>query len=51
MLYPLQGTIPGAGGAGGGYCAITENIPETVVKCILAELINVFKNCSELLFG
>ena len=50
-MYPVHGKTPGAGGAGGGYCAITKYIPLNVVKCIWAEVINAFKNSSELLFG
>ena len=50
-LYPDHDNIAGAGGAGGGYCPITEKMPPTVVKCIFAELIKASKNIDELLLG
>ena len=39
--------MPGAGGAGGGYCAITEYVPDTVVKWVLADVMKAFKNGSD----
>jgi hypothetical protein len=50
-VYPLQFNTAGAGGAGGGYCDITEKIPPTVVKCIFAEFIKASKNIDESLLG
>ena len=40
ILYPFQFNIAGAGGAGGGYCDITDIIPLTPIKWALATLIN-----------
>jgi hypothetical protein len=40
IVYPVQRTTPGAGVDNGGYNDIVVAIPLTVVKCIVAYLIN-----------
>ncbi len=50
-MYPVHGKTPGAGGAGGGYCANTTYNPLIVDKCIFAAVTNAFKNTFESLFG